>query len=92
MRAAPPQVAASEFGLIAALIEDPQVLEVARERHATWMARMKAGDLDPTDAWIVRLAADGLWYADLLGIAPPDGEERRQVLTRLMALAGGRER
>jgi AcrR family transcriptional regulator len=92
MRAAPPEVSASEFGLIAALIEEPQVLEVARERHLAWMDRIKAGNLDPTDAWLVRLAADGLWYADLLGIAPPEGEERRRVLARLMALARGEAR
>jgi AcrR family transcriptional regulator len=92
MRAAPPELSASEFGLIAALVEEPQVLQVARERHAAWMERMKGGDLDATDAWIVRLAADGLWYADLLGIAPPDGAERERVLARLLALSGAAPR
>ena len=91
LRSAPPEVGATEFGLVAALIDEPQVLEVARERHAAWMERMKAGNLDTTDAWLVRLAADGLWYADLLGIAPPEGDERDHVLARLLALAAARE-
>ena len=35
------------------------------------MERMLEGVLAREDAWLVRLAADGLWYSDLLGIAPP---------------------
>jgi AcrR family transcriptional regulator len=77
---------ASEFGMLAAMIEEPEVLAVARERQAEWMARILAGVADPTDAWMVRLAADGLWYSDLLGIAPPEGEDRRRLIERLVAL------
>src|SRR5215218_1083658 len=70
MQSAGPEVTTSEFGLLAALIEDPEVLEVAR----------------------VRLAADGLWYSDLLGIAAPQGEDRRLLIERLLALAAGEAR
>lgn len=80
---------ASEFGILAALIEDPEVLEAARERHAQWMGRILGGGLDRADAWLVRLAADGLWYSDLLDIAPPQGDDRRRLIARLMALASG---
>lgn len=86
---ASPELSASEFGMLAALIEDPQVLEAARARYAQWMARMLEAPIDPVDAWLVRLASDGLWYADLLGIAPPAGDDRRRLLARLVALAGG---
>jgi hypothetical protein len=40
----------------------------------------------------VRLAADGLWYADLLGLAAPHGDDRRAVLARLLTLARGGNR
>jgi AcrR family transcriptional regulator len=83
------QTASSEFGLLAALIEDPDVLGVARERQAEWMERMLGGTLEREDAWLVRLAADGLWYSDLLGIAPPEGDDRRRLIGRLAALASG---
>jgi AcrR family transcriptional regulator len=81
------QTTAWEFALLAALIEDPDVLEVARERQQEWMERLL--DAAPTreDAWLVRLAADGLWYSDLLGIAPPEGDDRRRLIARLLALA-----
>jgi len=83
---------AAEFGVLAAMIEEPEVLEAARERHAEWMTRMLAGVPDPVDAWLVRLAADGLWYSDLLGIAPPEGDDRRRLIERLLALAAGNKR
>jgi AcrR family transcriptional regulator len=87
-----PAQTASEFGLLAGMIEEPEVLEVARERYAEWMARMLAGVEDPVDAWLVRLAADGLWYSDLLGIAAPRGDDRRRLIERLVALAQGGSR
>jgi AcrR family transcriptional regulator len=84
-----PAQSASEFGLLAGMVEEPEVLEVARERYAEWMARMLDGAEDPVDAWLVRLAADGLWYSDLLGIAAPQGADRRRLIERLLALARG---
>lgn len=84
-----PGVRASEFGILAALIDEPQVLEAARERYAEWMERMLGGALAREDAWLVRLAADGLWYSDLLGIAAPQGDDRRRLMARLLALAAG---
>ena len=68
-----PENAASEFGMLAAMIEDPAVLGQVRERYAAWMDRMLEDVGDPVDAWLVRLAADGLWYSDLFGIAAPQG-------------------
>jgi AcrR family transcriptional regulator len=92
LSAAGPEVSASEFGMLAALIDDPEVLEVARKRYAEWMERMLGGALAREDAWLVRLAADGLWYSDLLGIAPPQGDDRRRLIARLLALAAGESR
>ena len=36
---------------------------------------------------MVRLAADGLWAADLFGLAPPDPTLRTRILARLEELA-----
>jgi AcrR family transcriptional regulator len=87
-----PEVTASEFGLLAALLEEPEALELARARYAAWMERLLAGPMSPDDAWLVRLAADGLWYSDLLGIAAPHGADRRRLIERLLALASGGSR
>jgi AcrR family transcriptional regulator len=82
----------TEVGLLAGMLEEPEVLEVARERYAEWMDRIVATVPDAVDAWLVRLAADGLWYSDLLGIAAPQGDDRRRLMERLLALAQGGSR
>jgi AcrR family transcriptional regulator len=82
----------AEVGLLAGMLEEPEVLEVARERYAEWMDRILAEVSDPGDAWLLRLAADGLWYSDLLGIAAPQGADRRRLIDRLVALAQGGSR
>ena len=77
---------AEEAGMLAALVADPQVLAAVRERHVTWQDRVAAEGGNAVDATVARLAADGLWLADLLGIAPPGGDLRERVLARLLEL------
>jgi AcrR family transcriptional regulator len=77
---------AEEQGLLAALVADPEVLAAVRDRYATWQDRVVTEGGDPVEATVARLAADGLWLADLLGIAPPEGELRDRVLARLLEL------
>lgn len=77
---------AEESGLLAALIADPEVLATVRERYVTWQDRVVTEGGDPVEATVARLAADGLWLADLLGLAPPEGELRERVLARLLEL------
>lgn len=78
---------AAEVALLAALAAEPEVLAGVRERYAAWQDRVESGGSDPVDATVARLAADGLWLADLLGLAPPQGPLREAVLTRLLELA-----
>jgi AcrR family transcriptional regulator len=77
---------AEEAGLLAALVADPAVLAAVRERYATWQDRVVREGGDPVEATVARLAADGLWLADLLGMAPPQGDLRERVLARLLEL------
>jgi AcrR family transcriptional regulator len=79
--------------LLAAIATDPALLEPLRRRCEAWQARAEDDGLDPALATLLRLAADGLWFADLFGLAPPAGELRRQVLREINALSrGGEER
>jgi AcrR family transcriptional regulator len=79
---------ADEVGMLAALIADPSVLRTVREQYAIWQDRVEREGSDPVDATVARLAADGLWLAELLGMGPPRGRLREQVLARLLELAG----
>jgi AcrR family transcriptional regulator len=77
---------ATEFALLAALVAEPEVLETVRSRYEIWQDRVAREGGDPVDATVARLAADGLWLADLLGLAAPQGELREAVLGRLLEL------
>ena len=76
----------NELGMLAALIGDPSLLVAVRKQYGIWQDRVEREGGDPVDATVARLAADGLWLADLLGMAPPEGELRERVLARLLQL------
>jgi AcrR family transcriptional regulator len=75
--------------LAAAVSVNPQLLDPLRAAFARWQRRAEDDGLDPALATLVRLAADGLWFTDLMGFAPPAAALRAQVAARLLALADG---
>jgi hypothetical protein len=76
-----------ELGMLAALVADPSLLVAVRRQYGIWQDRVERESRDPVDATVARLAADGLWLAELLGMGPPAGELRERVLQRLLDLA-----
>jgi AcrR family transcriptional regulator len=79
--------AENELGMLAAVVAEPALLASVRDQYAIWQDRVEREGRDPVDATVARLAADGLWLAELLGMAPPTGALREQVLERLAELA-----
>jgi AcrR family transcriptional regulator len=79
--------AGNELGMLAALIADPALLVAVRRRYGIWQDRVEREGRDPVDATVARLAADGLWLAELLGMGPPTGALRESVFERLLELA-----
>jgi hypothetical protein len=76
-------------GLLAAVANDPSLLEPLRARYGGWQERLADDGIDPATATLVRLAADGLWFADLFGLAPPEGRLRKELLPALLSLTEG---
>lgn len=72
--------------LFAAVSINPELLKPMHERYAVWQARLEETTTDPALATIIRLAMDGLWIADLFGMAPPDAALRHNIYTKLIAL------
>lgn len=68
--------------LLAAAALAPELLDLVRERFRRWQERCEGAG--PT---VARLAADGLWLADIYGLAPPRGEDRDAVVARMVSLA-----
>jgi AcrR family transcriptional regulator len=77
---------ATDIGMMTALLQRSEDLDHMREQYDEWQRRLTADGVDPAAATLVRLAADGLWLADLFGLASPDGALREQVLARLEQL------
>lgn len=75
-------------GLIATMVNNPESLEVWRECYRDWQKRIEEDSQNLALSTIVRLAADGLWFAEFLGFAPPDGKLRDQVLETLLQMSG----
>lgn len=73
-------------GILAAVANDPSLLEPLRERYKVWQGKAEASGLDPNLATIVRLAADGLWFTELFNVSPLSDEQRSQVLDALLTL------
>jgi AcrR family transcriptional regulator len=78
-------------GMIAAVAGDHALLKRFRDDFAEWQSRFENDGIDPATATLVRLAADGLFFVDMLGLAPPKGELRQKVLAQLLELASPRK-
>lgn len=75
--------------LLAAVATKPELLVGIRQHFLAWQRRLEDDGLDPALATVVRLAVDGLFMAELLDLAPPDLEMRRQVVAILQNLTRG---
>lgn len=71
-------------GLLAALFTNPELLERMRKQYAEWQEKIESDQGDSVRPTIVRLAADGLWFAEIFGLAPLDSRLRKQVADELV--------
>ncbi|HAC81231.1 MAG: TetR/AcrR family transcriptional regulator [Candidatus Binatia bacterium] len=69
--------------LLATFGSEPQVLDPLREAFARWQQEIETDAIDPVEATIVRLAADGLWLTQLLGLTPLSQELAVEVVRKL---------
>jgi AcrR family transcriptional regulator len=76
-------------GLLAAVAEDPALLDPLRKGYEDGQRWAERDGIDPAIATLVRLAADGLFFAEMLGFAPPKGALRARVLEALLLLTEG---
>jgi AcrR family transcriptional regulator len=76
---------AAASGLFAAVAIAPASVEPLRARYRQWNKQLRDDGIDEVDAFIVRLAADGLWLADLLHLEPPQKKLRKAIVERLVA-------
>jgi AcrR family transcriptional regulator len=76
-------------GLLAALAQDPELLDPLRRGYRDGQRWAERDGIDPAVATLVRLAADGLFFAEMFGFAPPRGALRERVLETMLSLTEG---
>lgn len=64
----------------------------AASRFRHWQAWTDVDGIDVDLATIVRLAVDGLLYTEMIDSEPIDGERRRRIRARLLAMLDGADR
>jgi AcrR family transcriptional regulator len=69
--------------LLAAILTNQALLDPLRERFREAQEQLLQDGLDPAHVHLVRLAADGLWMGDLLGMPGPGPQTRREVIQHL---------
>jgi hypothetical protein len=72
---------------LAAASADPELLTPLRDSYAGWQAGLEDDKISPDRATVVRLAADGLWFAELLGLVCFAPARRRDVIREMLSLA-----
>ncbi|ASB89027.1 TetR/AcrR family transcriptional regulator [Bacillus sonorensis] len=73
-------------GVFAASLLDPDASVHISHSYQAILSKLDDDGIDPVTATIIRLAIDGLYYAQMLNVAPVEKEMRQEVIRRLLAM------
>lgn len=72
--------------ILAVLFSNPEFLTIYKQENSLIQEEMSKDGIDKVNATIIKLASDGLWLAELLGIEPLNEELKQQVKEKLIDL------
>lgn len=75
------------YSLLAAILFNPKLLEPIQQVTEDWQRKLEASGLSSERATLIRLALDGLFFADIFGFTPPSESMRIKMIHLLMELA-----
>jgi AcrR family transcriptional regulator len=78
--------------MLAAVAEQPELLEPIRKLQRAFWEKIKAGATDPNRLWLAWLASEGLLFDELMSLSPLSLDERGALLARLRAEVAEQER
>ena len=73
--------------MLAAVAENPTLLDLIRDAHKKLWDEIKASEKDPDNSLLVWLAIEGLMFFEMFETSPLSAEERDRTIARLKALA-----
>lgn len=72
---------------VAAFATRPDLIAPLRAAYARWQAAVENDGTDPVLATIARLAADGLWFTEFMGLSAFGASQRNAIIKGLQTLA-----
>lgn len=76
----------AQFSIIAAIANNPDLVQPVQDQTTGWQQHIERTANDPVLATIVRLATDGLWYSEMLGIKQVSDEMKQAIEARLLEM------
>lgn len=83
----PPHDRRAAGSVLAAMAEDPALIEPVREHHEELAREIRATSEKPDLAFLAWMALEGLFVQELFGLSPIRGEERAELVERIRELA-----
>jgi len=74
---------------MASLFTNPDVLTKLKLEYSRLQKNIENDGIDPVLATIVRLAVDGLWFSEIVGVGEIDNQLRDRVIECLMKMTKG---
>jgi AcrR family transcriptional regulator len=71
--------------IIASAANNPSLLAPFQDALSKWASRIASDGADPVAAQVIRLAVDGLWFQEAMGLHPLTEPQRSQFVARLIA-------
>ncbi|MCC2248475.1 TetR/AcrR family transcriptional regulator [Virgibacillus sp. AGTR] len=74
------------IGIMAASMLNPDISEGLSKGYRYMQNKVEQDNLDPVTASIIRLAIDGIYYSEMLDMAPLDENLREKVIEKLIQM------
>ncbi|MDF5728558.1 MAG: TetR/AcrR family transcriptional regulator [Rhizonema sp. PD38] len=81
------EMIALHYSLLAAILFNPKLLAPLQQVTDDWQQQMEASGLSPERVTLIRLALDGLYFANIFGFTPPNESLRTKMIEELLKLA-----
>lgn len=79
------------IGILATSLLNPDMAKSITESYQSVLEKTEHDGLDPVTATIIRLAIDGLYYSQLLNVAPLDKKMQQKVIEQLFDMTRNEE-
>jgi hypothetical protein len=79
-------------GLILALATQPALMELLRDKYKEWDKQMNKSKTNSDILKIIRYAADGIWFCEILGLSKLSKKEKSKLLEQAKILSEEEEK